>query len=124
MKKFVKSFFVAALCMVAMPAFADIESDQADSKRIALELEIAKHELNAAKAKVKLDPSNSQYMQDVNALKDKIELMKSQKKVIDKNIAAQKAQIKAEKAAIKAQQKAEKAAAKAEKAAAKRATLK
>lgn len=123
--KFVKMLLVALFtCMCSVSAFADVQSDTEDSKTLALQINLAKQEIKTLKARMKLEPTNTVLSQQMTEQNEKLAKLKSDKKIVDANIKAQKAAIKAEKAALKAKQKAEKAVEKAEKAAAQRASIK
>ena len=109
---------IAAVVLAVIPVMAFAQSDMTNeehSKTLGYKIEVAKAEIKAIKAKLKLTPRDTDLLTEKALKEDSLAEMKMQKKTIDTAIKAEKKSVKASKAAEKASKKNDSASKAAEK---------
>ena len=103
---------IAAIAFMAIPACRFAQSTKADeqlSEELKNQISILKADIKALKARKKADPTNPNFVADINAKNEELKEATSKKKIVDNAIKANKKNAKETKQAERANKKNEKA---------------
>ena len=93
---------IAAIAFMAIPACSFAQSTKADeqlSEELKNQISILKADIKALKARKKADPTNPNFVADINAKNEELKEATSKKKIVDNAIKANKKNEKAQKEA-------------------------
>ena len=103
---------IAAIAFMTIPACSFAQSTKADeqlSEELKNQISILKADIKALKARKKADPTNPNFVADINAKNEELKEATSKKKIVDNAIKANKKNAKETKQAERANKKNEKA---------------